>query len=203
MNKKTVAKGATDEELQMFLLLAQKYQLDPFAKEIWFIKYNNETKIMTSRDGYLKIAQNHPEYLGLISFVVCEGDEFEIDAANYKVNHKFGAKRGKIIGAWARCDRKGKNAAICFVSFDEYKQNTPTWNKYPSAMIQKVAEVFVLKRQFGISGLVTKEEIGDVEDIKEVKEIRTYDNVEVIDNSVKKITAMQKRKYGNLLNQKG
>lgn len=28
-------------------------------------------------------------------------------------------------------------------------------------MIQKVAEVFVLKRSFGINGLVTKEEIGD------------------------------------------
>ena len=36
--KRTVAKGATDDELQMFLHLANKYNLDPFAKEIWFIK---------------------------------------------------------------------------------------------------------------------------------------------------------------------
>jgi len=158
--KRTVAKGATNDELQMFMYLSQKYGLDPFAKEIWFIKYGGTPTIMTSRDGYLKIAQNHPDFLGIISFVVCEGDEFAIDAANFAVHHKFGSKRGRIIGAWARCDRKKRNPQICFVSFDEHRDaKSSTWNRYPSAMIQKVAETFVLKRQFTISGLVTNEEL--------------------------------------------
>lgn len=187
--KKTVAKGATDDELQMFLYLANKYNLDPFAKEIWFIKrvkkiksgkdsYGNdkwdyprlangeidysdaETTIMTSRDGYLKIAQDHPNYEGLISFPVREGDEFGVDAINYTVSHKFSAKRGKIIGAWARCDRIGFKPQITFVDFTEYNdEKSNTWKRYPSAMIQKVAEAFVLKRQFSITGLVTQEEM--------------------------------------------
>lgn len=157
--KRTVAKGSTDDELKMFLYLSQKYNLDPFAKEIWFIKYKDTPTIMTSRDGYLKIAQNNPDYEGLISFAVCEGDEFSIDAANYSVSHRFGAKRGKVIGAWARCDRKGRNPQICFVPFSEYAGTSNIWKQYPSAMIQKVAEVFVLKRQFTISGLVTTEEL--------------------------------------------
>jgi len=47
------------------------------------------------------------------------------------------------------------------VDFEEYNQpSKDVWRKYPSAMIQKVAEAFVLKRQFGISGMVTQEEIG-------------------------------------------
>ncbi|WP_434132160.1 recombinase RecT [Sporomusa sphaeroides] len=188
--KRTVAKGATDDELQMFLHLANKYNLDPFAKEIWFIKRVKKIKVgkdgygndkwdyprlangeidysdadaptmMTSRDGYLKIAQSHADYEGLISFPVREGDNFEIDAINYTVSHKFGAKRGKIIGAWARCDRTGFKPQITFVDFEEYHDDkSTTWKKYPSAMIQKVAETFVLKRQFSVSGLVSQEEM--------------------------------------------
>ncbi|SCM82385.1 Recombinational DNA repair protein RecT [uncultured Sporomusa sp.] len=183
--KKTVAKGATDDELQMFLHLANKYNLDPFAKEIWFIKRVKKVQgkdgkwdyprlangdvdyseadapvIMTSRDGYLKIAQNSPEYEGLIGFPVREGDTFDIDAEKYTVTHKFGTKRGKIIGAWAKCDRAGFKPQIAFVDFEEYNDDkSTTWKKYPSAMIQKVAETFVLKRQFSVSGLVSQEEM--------------------------------------------
>lgn len=158
--RNTLAKGATEDELQIFLYLAQQYKLDPFKREIWFTKYGSQTNIMTSRDGYLKYAQTHPEFEGLISFVVHEGDNFEVNASEYKITHKFGTKRGKIIGAWSRCDRRGKRPFISYVSFEEYNQNNMIWRKYPSAMIQKVAEVFVLKRAFGINGLVTREEIG-------------------------------------------
>lgn len=159
--KNTVAKGATNDELQLFLYLSNQYNLDPFKKEIWCVKYDSKSaaNIMTSRDGYLKYAQLNEEFKGLISFVVREGDVFEIDAADYKITHKFGAKRGPILGAWARCDREGKSPFIAYVEFSEYKKNTSIWSNYPSAMIQKVAEVFVLKRAFGINGLVTKEEI--------------------------------------------
>lgn len=182
--KHTVAKGATNDELAMFMHLCQTYQLDPFLKEIWFIKrakkrkdqqgnwdykrlsngeidYSDaETTIMTSRDGYLKVAQQNPSYDGLQSFAIREGDIFEIDAENFKVIHKFGAKRGRLIGAWAGAYHKGRKPFFCFVDFAEYNEaKSNVWQKYPSAMIQKVAEVFALKRQFGISGLVTKEEL--------------------------------------------
>lgn len=166
--KNTVAKGATNDELQMFMYLATQYNLDPFKNEIWFMKYGGKTTIMTSRDGYLKYAQLNPEFEGLMSFVVREGDEFEIDASEYRVVHKFGAKRGDILGAWSRCDRKGKKPFIAYVEFDEYNKKQNVWNSYPSAMIQKVAEVFVLKRAFGINGLVTKEEIDGGEVVEQI-----------------------------------
>jgi phage recombination protein Bet len=186
--KNTVAKGATDDELKMFTNIAQKYGLDPFIKEIWFIKrakkvkgrdgnwdyprlpngeidYRDaETLIMTSRDGYLKIAQRDPEFDGIIGFPVKEGDDFQIDAQNYHVTHKFGAKRGKIIGAWSKVDHKHRKPVIVYADFVEYNApNSTTWKQYPSAMIQKVAEVLALKRQFGISGLVTREEMKDID----------------------------------------
>lgn len=161
--RNTVAKGTTNDELEMFLYLAGQYGLDPFKKEIWCIKYdkNAAATIMTSRDGYLKIAMSDSEYDGVKSFVVCEGDEFSIDAMTDQITHKFGTKRGKIVGAWAIAYHRSRRPQIAFVPFDEYNQGTSIWKKYPSAMIQKVAEAFVLKRQFSINGLVAQEEMQD------------------------------------------
>jgi len=158
--KNTVAKEATDDELRMFIMLANKYNLDPFAKEIWFMKIQGKPTIMTSRDGYLKIAQSNTDYKGMISFPVHENDEFEIDAEKYSVKHKLNVKNsGAIIGAWAKAERVGQYPVICYVKFGEYRGTSPIWQKYPSAMIQKVAEAFALKRLYGISGLVTREEL--------------------------------------------
>lgn len=166
----TVAKNANDQELFMFLHLCQQYQLDPFRKEIWFIKYNSSSPtIMTSRDGYLKIAQQNPDFQGVMSQEVRENDYFEMLPATGDVIHKFAqpiSNRGEIVGAWATAHRKGVKPVSIFVNFDEYKgpakdsKGKPSiWGKYPSAMIIKVAEAFVLKRQFGITGLVTREEL--------------------------------------------
>lgn len=52
---------------------------------------------------------------------------------------------------------------IYFADFQEYveaNKNSPTWKQYPSAMIQKVAEVGALRRQFNLSGVVAAEEVG-------------------------------------------
>ncbi|NYE57195.1 RecT family recombinase [Carboxydothermus ferrireducens] len=158
--KNTVAKGATDDELQMFLHICQRYGLDPFRKELVFQKLGGQVTFITSRDGYLKIAMQDPNYRGLQSAVVREGDEFEFIPSEFQVRHKFGKTRGKIQGAWAIAYHAKRNPMVAYVEFAEYvNPNSPTWKKYPSAMIQKVAEVFVLRRQFNISGVVAKEEI--------------------------------------------
>jgi len=194
--KNTVAKGATDDELRMFLHLCQQYRLDPFLKEIWFIKRakkvkdknNNwdyrrlqdgsidysgaETIMMTSRDGYLRVAQDDTNFNGIKSFVVKEGDVFEVDAQTDQIIHKFGIKRGKILGAWCAVYHKQRRPVTCFVDFAEYYDDkSTTWKKYPSAMIMKVAEVLALKRQFGISGLVTQEELTTIAEQENVIDV--------------------------------
>lgn len=157
--KNTVAKGATDSELQMFIHICQTYGLDPFLKEIY---YSSEMHtIMSSRDGYLKVAQRDPDYMGMKSAVVCSNDVFEMDAVSDTITHTFKAtERGDIVGAWAKVMHRNRDPVIQYVPFSEYNQKKSTWNKYPSAMILKCAEALALKRQFGISGLVTQEEMG-------------------------------------------
>lgn len=154
--RQTVAKNATPAQLEMFLTLAERYQLDPFLKEIWYVP---EVGIMTGRDGYLKIALRDPNYDGIVSAAVREGDEFTMEPLTPTVKHQFGMKRGAVIGAYAVVFHKGRRPAVCYADMAEYRKQGNVWGKYQSAMIQKVAEVMALKRQFGISGLVTEEEV--------------------------------------------
>ena len=166
--KNTVAKNATDEELDMFLTLASKYDLDPFKKEIWFLKYKGkDPQIFTSRDGFLKIAKRDNDFKQIQSQAVYENDEFEIgqefidglfQITSFK--HKFGAKdRGKILGAYSIIEYFTNKPLVVYVDYDEYKQPTPTWKKNGSAMIRKVSEKEACRLSAGISGLHIPEEM--------------------------------------------
>jgi phage recombination protein Bet len=125
--RRTVAKGASDDELAMLFSLAERYELDPFAKEIWCIvpferdgktrktQKNGEPvppQITASRDGFLAIANRHTQFDGMDSDVVCEGDSFQPkrDEAGrvIGVDHVYGEKRGKPRAGYAlvwRTDR--------------------------------------------------------------------------------------------------
>ncbi len=168
--RRTVAPDATEHELALFLRLCKTYGLDPFRKELVLEKrrrrradgsgYDIVPVFITTRDGYLKVAQRDPHYAGLQSGVVREGDDFEFDVEACRVKHRFGAGRGKIMGAWAIAKHAQRPPFMAYVEFSEYyNPESDTWKKHPAAMIQKVAEVFVLRRQFGITGVVTREEM--------------------------------------------
>ena len=171
--KNTVAVGANDSELTMFLSLAAKYDLDPFAREIWFIQAKDRNIITTGRDGYLKIANRDPNFDGMISDVVHLSDKFVKE--NDTVKHLYNVgNRGPIIGAYAVVYRKDRaHPAYFFAPFSEYNKGFNAWKQYPSAMIQKVAEACALKRAFSISGLVTEEEIGTGSEKEEKQELQT------------------------------
>ena len=174
--KDTVAKGATDAEFQLLLHIAQKYQLDPLAKQIWCIKRKPEDPaiIMASRDGYLEIAHRSGQFDGMESGTIDD-------------------EKGNPIKAWCVVYRKDMNhpfkaeakykeyAQYHFDKYTKQKKLNSTWEQYPSAMLIKVAEVFALKRAFSISGMVTEDEL-EVEDkptkpIKETKEVKFVSEV--------------------------
>ncbi|MFM9419391.1 RecT family recombinase [Thermus scotoductus] len=165
--KDMYGKRLSEAEFAAFLLVAQKLGLDPVAREI--IPQVREGKegrrvaFIVSRDGYLKAAMRDPGFAGLQSMVVREGDTFEVHPSEGRVIHRLGSKRGAILGAWAIAYHKERPPVIFFADFTEYfeaNKESPTWRTYPSAMIQKVAEVGALRRQFTLSGVVAAEEVG-------------------------------------------
>ena len=193
--KATVAKNATDEELYMFLSIAKQYGLNPFMKEIWFTKMNGEIAIMTSRDGYKKLAERQPDFRKCQSMAVYENDEFEIEMTMGEVmniTHKFKQNdRGNLIGAYAVLKTTNMDNYVSYVNFKEYDKRNNIWKKYPSAMIRKVAENDVYKKFASVNGLNDFESMPNgfrnemaEEEMDFSEEFRPIDIQQVIDDTI-------------------
>jgi len=139
--QQTVCKGSTDAQLRMFIEVCRSTGLNPWLKEIYYVA--DKGIIMAARDGYLRVANENPNFDGMETRV--ERDE-----------------KGVPVKATCTVWRKDRtHPIICEAWYSEYKKSGPVWNQYPSAMISKVAEVLALKRSFAINGVVTEEEIGN------------------------------------------
>ncbi len=138
----TVAKGATPSQFRMFIEVCKATGLSPFLKEIYFVP---SVGVMASRDGYLRKANEHPQFDGMETRVHRDEKNIPIKA---------------VCTVW-RKDRG--HPVIAEAYYNEYRKPGNVWATYPSAMIAKVAEVLALKRSFAINGVVTEEEIGERE----------------------------------------
>lgn len=138
--KAICARDCTNSEFELLLYLANKYQLDPLARQIWAVKYNNEpARIFTGRDGYLEIAHRSNMFDGMES-----GTKLD--------------EEGKVIG-WCRVFRKDMTRPFSVeVSLSEFDTKRNTWAKMPKVMIVKVAESQCLRKAFSITGLYSPEE---------------------------------------------
>ena len=157
--KSTVAKNTTDLELSYFLMTASQMNLNPFNKEVWCYKDGKgNLLVFAGRDGFLKIAQRDKHWNGIASSEVRQNDTFEIDIPAGSVKHTFGIKaRGEIVGAYVIVKPKGCDiATIEWVDYATYNKGYNAWKTHPADMIKKVAEIRVLKKAFGISGLASE-----------------------------------------------
>jgi phage recombination protein Bet len=150
MIRETVAKDATPEELRLFLYTAKARGLNPLLKQIYFIKRKQrrgdrwiETGVIqTGVDGFRLIANRTRKLRGI----------------------ERGLKRdenGKLY-AWAKIWRKDwESPAYEEVSLEEYRADTPLWNRMPEQMLKKCAEVAALRMAFpeDLSGLYAHEEM--------------------------------------------
>jgi recombinational DNA repair protein RecT len=166
--KNTVAKGTTDLELSYFLMSGKALGLSPFNKEIWCYKDGKgNLLVFAGRDGFLKIAQRSPQWNGMASSEVRANDKFELDIPNGKITHIANPleQRGEIVGAYAYVKPKGCDVAtIEWADFKTYDKGWNVWKSHPADMIKKVAEIRVLKKAFGISGLNSEHEFEVVND---------------------------------------
>ncbi len=178
--KNTVAKNTTNTELAFFLNVCKASDLNPFLKEIWCYKDNqNNIIIFASKDGFFKKAQQNKEYAGMRSSDVCENDDFTLDIPNGKVKHviDFKTPRGNIIGAYAMAFRKDCEPTIEWADINIYDKKKYTWSSHKAEMIKKVAEVHALKKAFGISSLQNEDDFN----IREGVAMPLNSSTEVVD----------------------
>jgi phage recombination protein Bet len=156
--KKTVAKGATDTELALFIYTATSAGLNPLLKEIWCYKDSKgNLLIFAGRDGFLKKAQQNPKFAGMRSTSVREKDICEINIPQGTVNHiitnDHNKNRGEITGAYAFVYRKDEEPTLVWVDYDTFNKGYNAWKTHPDDMICKVAEIRALKKAFGMAEL--------------------------------------------------
>lgn len=158
--KRTVCRGATDDEFQLFLGVCQRTNLDPFARQIYSIErktWNSSTKsydvtrsIQTGIDGFRVIAERTREVDGQEGPFWCGPDGIWKDVwldsnlppvAARVVIHRKGAKL-PFVGV-ARFDAY----AQFYKDGNEWKL-TQMWNRMGDVMIAKCAEALALRKAF-------------------------------------------------------
>jgi len=173
--KATVAEGATDAELAMFLELAARYGLDPFAHEIWCAPQprkdgsRGRMLIMVGRDGLRKVARRLKAKVD--RDVVREQDEFEVERlpdGRRAITHRYKGsqgKRGAIVGAWCEVDAGPEAYGFFYAPLEEYlptseaKLKYSPWGSQRSVMILAAAERTALAMASNLSGVVVEGEM--------------------------------------------
>jgi phage recombination protein Bet len=149
--KRTIAVGASDDELELFLYTARKTGLDPLARQIYAIKRAGKMTIQTGIDGYRLIADRTGQLAGISDYV--------FDSEDGKFPNRASVTVKKMVD--------GHIAEFTATArWTEYSQlQSPMWQKMPYLMLGKCSEALALRKAFpaDLSGVYTAEEMSQAD----------------------------------------
>ena len=150
---------ASPQELQTLLEIVKNRNLNPFTKEVYFIKYgNNPAQIVVSKDAFMKRAEQNPNYDGFESGVIYEDEKGELKTKKGVIL----PRKATLIGGWCEVYRKDRSRPVYReVELSAYNTHKNWWQKAPSQMIEKVAIVAAVRDAFSenVGGLYTADEM--------------------------------------------
>lgn len=162
--KDTIARGASDDELMLFLHLAQRSGLDPFSRQIYLIerraqvdgKWITTRQPQTAIDGLRLIADRTERY--------APGREptFTYDADGHLLKATAYVKKF-VRGEWHKVAASAHYAE--YVQTTRDGAVTKMWAEKPHIMLAKCAEALAIRRAFPaeLTGLYTSDEMGQAE----------------------------------------
>lgn len=125
---------ASMEDLVGFIQLAHRFDLDPWAKEIYCIMAKGKVQPYVSIDGYAKIVNRQDAYDG-VEFAYEQDDE------------------GNFVAVTCSMYRKDRTRPTVVTEFmAECRRDTDAWRGSPARMLRHRAFVQAARLCFGISG---------------------------------------------------
>ncbi len=170
--KRTICAGSTDDELALFIKVAERTGLDPFARQIHAVKRWDQEKghvmsIQVGIDGFRLIAERTRRYAGRLGPYWCgeDGEWLMDDKGRPKPWLKATPPSAAMVGVRHRDYVEPLYAIATWASYVQTKkggQVTHMWATKGDLMLAKCAEALALRGAFPaeLSGLYTDDEMG-------------------------------------------
>lgn len=145
---------ATMTDIVAMVQIAYRFDLDPWAKEIYFIPSRGRLQVYVPIDGYAKIVNRQPEMDGVEFSWEQDGD-------------------GRFLACTCAMYRKDRSRPTVVTEFmaECYRPDSDAWKKSPARMLRHRAFIQAARLTFGISGALDDDTAQPVIDITPVQPV--------------------------------
>lgn len=181
--KQTVAKGASDEELQLFLQVCKGANLNPFMRQVhlvprWDSKANAEVRtIQVGIDGFRAVAESSGAYAGNED-PIFDGEDTINYSTKAKAKNELKVPQQATVTVY-KIVQGGRYPFTATARWSEYYPGEKMgfqWHVRPKLMLGKCAEALALRKAFPklLSGMYAAEELDRTASVEvEAKNVKT------------------------------
>jgi len=143
--KKTVmpSQNVSNEHLAAFLMVAKEHDLNPMTEQIHAFPSKGGVKAMIGVDGYIALANRHPQMDGMQTILNRDTD-------------------GKVYSATCTIHRKDReHPTVIEEDLAECRRDTIPWKQHPNRMLRHKAIMQCVRVAFGGANLTDEDEARD------------------------------------------